>query len=319
MSIFTKILSLFLVFSVFLTGCTLGPVFGGDIPIGPKGIIYSEDDRLDYYEIYELNIQEQARACPALMRVTRLHENEDGSFDIRPYRQADGTWWTYGERYDFEEYVLRFQDQPMAASCSAFLVAPNIVVTAGHCVHDKTEDELEAIRFVFGYWMNSSLDANLSVPAENVYSVKRIIHSEHNSLMNIDYAVIELDRDCTVAEPLFIASEPLKEGDYVYTIGYPNGLPLKYAPNAYVIRLDPNSFLASLDAFKGNSGSPVFNANGEIVGVYMETFLTIIGVDLYGRHKPHGPVPIDTGGNRSTYADFFRVYIQDTPSVLENP
>lgn len=316
MKFFTKALSLLLVFSLFLTGCTLGPVFGGDIPIGPKGIIYGVDDRLDYYEIYEWEIQEQARACPALMHDHRLREQEDGSFNIRPYIQGDGSFYTYGERYDFEEIVLRFQDQPMASSCSAFLVAPNIVVTAGHCVDGKTQDELDSIRFVFGYWMNSSNEANLNVPAENVYSIKRVIHSEYSLLTDIDYAVIELDRNVTCAEPLTVADENVEDGDYVYIIGYPNGLPLKYAPNAYVFRVNEQSFISSIDAFKGNSGSPVFNSRGQVVGVYISTYLILIGTEYHGRLKPYGPAPADLSGNRSTHVQYWRPHIEN---YLEMP
>lgn len=306
-----KLISSFLILTLFLTGCTLGPVFGGDVPIGPKGIIYAEDDRLDYYEIYEIEIQEQARACPALMQSNRLVKQEDGSFNIRPYIQADGSTWTYGERYDFEDVVQRFKNQPMASSCSAFLVAPNIVITAGHCIDGKTEDQLQGIRFVFGYWMNSSSEPNLNVPAENVYSIGRVIHSEYNRFTATDYAVIELDRNVTVADPLTISNEQVEVGDRVYIIGYPNGLPLKYAPNAEVHRVGMQSFIASLDAFKGNSGSPVFNADGEVVGVYISTYLIIIGTDYYGRLKPNGYAPADLSGNRSTHAEYFDQYVPE--------
>lgn len=315
---FIKTLSLLLVFTFFLGGCTLGPVFGGDIPIGPKGIIYGEDDRLDYYEIYEIKIQEQAKACPALMDSSRLIKQEDGSFNIKPYMQADGSIYTYGERYNFEESVQNFKDQPMASSCSAFLVAPNIVVTAGHCIHDKPQQELYEKRFVFGYWMNSKDEANLNVPAENVYTIKRVIHSEYSPLSAIDYAVIELDREVTVAKPLTISNKNVESGDYVYAIGYPNGLPLKYSPNAYVFRVNTESFVASLDLFKGNSGSAVFNANGEVVGVYISTYLILIGPDYYGRIKPFGPAILDLSGNRSTHIEYFRGYISEiTLDIIE--
>jgi len=306
-----KLIASLLIFTIFMTGCTLGPVFGGDIPIGPKGIIYEEDDRLDFYEIYDLEIQKQAKACPALMHSNRLVKQADGSYNIKPYMQSDGSMWTYGERYDFEEVVQRFKNQPMASSCSAFLVAPNIVITAGHCIDGKTEDQLSGIRFVFGYWMESSSDAKLNVPEENVYSIGKVIHSEYSKLNAIDYAIIELDRDVTVAEPLKISEKEVKVGDQVYIIGYPNGLPLKYAPNAEVYRVNQQSFVASLDAFKGNSGSPVFNSEGEIVGVYITTYLIIIGTDYYGRWKKHGYAPADLSGNRSTHSEYFDQHVPE--------
>lgn len=306
------LLSLFLLSSLFtFNGCTLGPVFGGDIPIEPKGIIYEEDDRQDFFEIYDISIQNQAKASPALIKESNLEKKEDGSYRILPYKNADGSFLTYAKRFNFDEVTNEFADQPMAASCSGFLVAPDIVVTAGHCVHDKTDEELSKIKLVFGYWMESSTEPVLDLPKENIYSIKKVIHSKHNSFNNVDYAVIQLDRECTVAKPLRVSKNNVKNGDYVYIIGYPNGLPLKYSPNAHVFRISENSFLASLDAFKGNSGSAVFNANGEVVGVYMETYLILIGVDYYGRLKPHGPSRIDLYGNRSTHVEKWINYIPE--------
>lgn len=311
MCAFIKKIVIFLVFVSFLSGCTLGPVFGGDIPIGPKGIIYGQDDRLDYYEIYDIEIQKQAMACPAIMDVKKLKDKGNGTFDIQPHISSDGSIYTYGKRYDFEEIVLKFKDQPMASSCSSFLVAPNIVVTAGHCIKNKSKKELQDVRFVFGYWMISITDANLNIPHENVYSIEKVIHYEYSPLNAIDYAIIELDRDVTVAEPLDLSYSELKEGDYVYIIGYPSGLPLKYAPNAYAFRINEQSFVASIDAFKGNSGSPVFNSNGEVVGVYISTYLILIGTEYYGRIKPWGPTPTDISGNRSTHVEYWRKYISE--------
>lgn len=33
----------------------------------------------------------------------------------------------------------KFLDQPLVSSCTAFLVAPDVIVTAGHCIKDKYE------------------------------------------------------------------------------------------------------------------------------------------------------------------------------------
>ena len=47
----------------------------------------------------------------------------------------------------------RFREQPIGAFCSGFLVGPDLIVTAGHCI--KNSNDLANTRFVFGYRMNS--------------------------------------------------------------------------------------------------------------------------------------------------------------------
>jgi len=52
-------------------------------------------------------------------------------------------------------------------------------------------------------------------------------------------------------------------------IGYPLGTPMKLAKNARVIfnNEEAQSFITNLDAFEGNSGSPVFNEKNEVSGI----------------------------------------------------
>jgi len=289
--------------SVFLAGCTLGPGLGGDEVYNPTGIIYGEDDRLDYYQIEDANIQAQADAIPAMTYSHRLVVQEDGSYRIKSYS-------TFGNRFDLNPSD-RFYNQPLNSACTAFLISPNVIVTAGHCVHGKSEKALGMTRYIFGYKMNSETEANLNIPEENVYSIKRIIHSEYSPLTNIDYSIIELDRDCTVAKPLAISKKKVEVDDPVYIIGYPNGLPLKYAPNGRVFRVSSHSFLATIDAFTGNSGSPVFNDDGEVVGVYIETFLILKGLKKYGRITDDNPGFFERFGNRSTHILMLDEYLTE--------
>lgn len=52
-------------------------------------------------------------------------------------------------------------------------------------------------------------------------------------------------------------------------LGYPSGLPLKATVNVSITSFDNSGgFYTSLDAFQGNSGSPVFDLNTpQVIGV----------------------------------------------------
>jgi len=66
-----------------------------------------------------------------------------------------------------------------------------------------------------------------------------------------------------------IGRDDIGFGTEVYMIGHPSGLPQKVAVNASVRSLEGAAyFYTSLDAFQGNSGSPVFDRNtGEVIGI----------------------------------------------------
>jgi hypothetical protein len=70
--------------------------------------------------------------------------------------------------------------------------------------------------------------------------------------------------------PLKVSLHDVAKGQELYMIGHPAGLPAKYADDAVVVDLreDRKLFSADLDAYGGNSGSPVFDkATGRVVGV----------------------------------------------------
>ena len=50
-------------------------------------------------------------------------------------------------------------------------------------------------------------------------------------------------------------------------MGHPSGLPLKVTAGATVRSHKRDFYVANLDSFEGNSGSPVFNENYEVAGI----------------------------------------------------
>jgi hypothetical protein len=196
----------------------------------------------------------------------------------------------------------RFSDQPAAAFCTGFLVGPDLMATAGHCVKDhpvwdteapkdhkadcqqnlRQGDFCENIRVIFGFRKEVGGQLLRSARPENVYKCVAVL--SHSLKGGPDYTLIRLDRKVAGRKPLAInrANAGLGQRTPLFVIGHPSGLPLKIAADAVVIssgvdvyvhrngagRLwsDNNySFLTNLDTFHGNSGSPVFNMNTLLV------------------------------------------------------
>lgn len=175
----------------------------------------------------------------------------------------------------------RFQDQVTLADCTGFLVGPRTLVTAGHCMQSKYECDKNV--WVFGFKHDSQ-----ELEKKNVYACKKVVAQKFKySKFDVDdYAVIELDRDVTDREPLEIRREgKIKKGTPLVVIGHPLGLPLKIADGANVSKNNLSEFftpistlfkkrkyfIANLDTYGGNSGSPVFNRDtGAVEGILVQ-------------------------------------------------
>jgi V8-like Glu-specific endopeptidase len=158
-------------------------------------------------------------------------------------------------------------------ACSGFLIAPNIIATAGHCmsntgvVQNEPEMYCDAYSWLFDY--NGDTDPN-NVPRASLYRCKQIIYAINESEYPYrDYALIELDRPVLDRAPLVMSAEPVMIGQALHMIGHPLGAPAILSRNAVVYRNDQsqNTFITSLDAFSGNSGSAVFNELNQVVGI----------------------------------------------------
>ena len=161
----------------------------------------------------------------------------------------------------------RFKDQVTLPRCSGFLVAPDVLVTAGHCVTNSYD--CENYSWVFDY-VNDTKKIN----KKDVFKCKNIISRKQTMgiFATKDYAVIKLDRVAENRSPLkFRKRGSVKKGTELVVIGHPSGLPLKIADGAKVIKKRWNFFYANLDTYGGNSGSAVFNQKtGEVEGILIQ-------------------------------------------------
>ncbi len=219
-------------------------------------VVYGKDNRLDIYDVTDARLVEAARSTVALFQSGDV--NEDSARGVS--RLATSKFGTAMNLCSTE----RFFDQTIGAFCSGSLVAPDMIMTAGHCVTD--DSSCADTKFVFDY---SITDKNGVSPSEilstSVYGCKKLIGRKQDG-KGADYALVQLDRAVTDRAPLQInRKNDLKKGTDIVVVGYPVGLPVKVSGGAQVRSLANGFFVANLDTYGGNSGSAVLNLNTGLV------------------------------------------------------
>lgn len=253
---------------------TLGGANGSILQdFGPR-IIYGVDNRFETAHYGDRVFREKAKSVAGMVSKNKI---------VKDFLNPE--FHTFFKKTAKRSYGLceeeRFALQNVLPICTGFLVAPDILVTAGHCI--TSERECNNFSWVFDY-----VEGTTRIPNENIYDCKEIIAraTEDTYLTLNDYAVIRLDRKVEDREPLEFRrkGKPLL-GTELVVIGHPIGLPQKIADGAevkvghYAGLLRPirtiirkrNFLMANLDTFVGNSGSPVFNKEtGLVEGILVE-------------------------------------------------
>lgn len=216
-------------------------------------IIYGDDNRIDTYQSSAL-FQKLAKSTAAM--VPKEHIKVRGN-------TVELVGKELGEVFRLCEKE-RFFHQPMIANCSGFLVAPDIMVSAGHCYEDRSDCTQN--QWVFNYKVDDEKQRHVSVSTSDVYGCKEVI--KQSLTETTDFAVIRLDRPVVGVTPVKIATKEAEVGTEVVMIGHPSGLPQKVTDHAVVKGVSATEFRATVDAFQINSGSAVFNAKtGELMGI----------------------------------------------------
>lgn len=226
---------------------------GGLVARGPElKVIYGNDDRVDTYTVTDPNLKRVAESSCGL--VSRSSLTAQGS----NWQVSSGSWTSAGGGTLCSDEP--FRGQPVAPWCTGFLVAPDMIVTAGHCI--ETASECSSTAFVFGWAMQSASDGPVNpAPGDKVYFCASIV--DQALAGNNDHCLVKLDRPVEGISPLSIRrSGSISNNTPLVVIGQPSGLPQKVAGGA-VVKDAKNGipyFQANLDTYGGNSGSPVFNA-----------------------------------------------------------
>ena len=228
-------------------------------------VIAGVDDRKDVFEISE-SAEDQlrlelSRSTVILTDKSSLTDNGNGTFTlaVSQFRQRNLPPCS-------DE---KFANQFVGGWCSGFLVGEDLIATAGHC--GRTENDIKDTAYVFGFQASSPTDPGRMVFNEDqVYFGKELLAFDESDTG--DYAVVRVDRKVTApgAKPLKVreSGEP-SIGSNLGVIGYPSGLPVKIAfgEETVLMRKEDPWLIANLDTYGGNSGSPVFNDDGEVEGI----------------------------------------------------
>ena len=217
-------------------------------------VIYGTDDRQDVFEVTDPANLNDIESVMSLFSASDVADNGDETSTLRTQNFRTSQNLCPNER---------FGEQPIGCFCSGFLVAPDIVATAGHCVN---ANNVTSVRFVFGFRMLDAKTAQTRVSNTEIYRGVSIIGREEIAT-GADWALVRIDRAVTDHPLAQIRTEgKVSDAQEVHVIGHPVGLPTKFAGGAAVRDNEPKAFfVANLDTYGGNSGSPVFNSDTHVV------------------------------------------------------
>jgi V8-like Glu-specific endopeptidase len=217
--------------------------------IQPRSV-YGSDNRSDVYSA-SLSIQNLARSVPAQFS-KEIFVNKGGVYTLQSVSLA--------RRHKSNCPNVKFSEQIVGPKCTGFLVAPNVLMTAGHCL--KTAEDCSEFLWAFDYKLKAAGDLSyIKIPATSVYSCKKVLAQKYEYYEGMDYALIQLDRN--------VSDRPVLELDFhsqyvigspLFVLGYPSGLPLKLSDSGIITKELPKVYYTTLDTFHGNSGSPTFDA-----------------------------------------------------------
>lgn len=162
-----------------------------------------------------------------------------------------------------------FGNLPYIANCTGFLIAPNILVTAGQCY--LSDNSCSDFNWVFDY------DPKGLISSKNIYSCKKVLHQSVSieiSDSSDQFAIIELDREVEDRSfiPLGKIQTPM-DGDEVLAVGnFFSVTPQTSKISKSLIELGKGHFSSDLDKWNFSPGALVIDSKeGNLLGLLVRS------------------------------------------------
>ena len=251
--------------SLVFAGCSAGEA--GPESVGKAGerIVFGADNRLEFGALSDPRLIGWANATGALFNDGSLSCSASAcNLSTAPLTTGDVGGGTSLPLCQNE----RFLNQRAGAACTAFLVAPDLVATAGHCL--QTQADCESSNLVFGFTADANGRNELTrVARANVYACVNLVAQVFSGgAVGDDWALFRVDRAVTGRTPLALRRTGLvANAAALVGIGHTLSLPLKISVDGAVREnIDSSAkFSTNLDESPGNSGSPVINLQSGLV------------------------------------------------------
>ncbi|AZQ58096.1 serine protease [Maribacter sp. MJ134] len=222
------------------------------------------DNRQDYFLVGKKEVKENFSGVAMVMKKSSINDN--GFYTSKQYREL--VFRLNGQDYKgCASY--RFIDQFRIANCTAFAISPYHILTVGHEVNDKNCYDYE---FVFDMYMSVRDEVVQKIPIEQRFIVDYPVDHVFDSITMMDYTILRVLKKIPEKRILRIdLNEDYLENERLYAIGASEGLPLKYSPDGQIFKSWSEDIInTNLNVHVGNSGSPVFNTENNVVGMVVK-------------------------------------------------
>tara|TARA_Y100001954_G_scaffold64474_1_gene70181 strand:- start:1107 stop:2954 length:1848 start_codon:yes stop_codon:yes gene_type:complete len=239
----------FLIFIPFILGCSVSfewdkNNFKKKVRFDSSEVIYGIDDRVEIDDWDgKGNVKELSTSVLSLYK----ENGEEAKLNRLPSPLCEGE---------------PFRDQPRKALCTGILIAPDMVLTAGHCL--KKNNQCKNLVWKFDY---PGPEASLNRPSEEEKKAYRCSHvirpKNYYQNRRLDFAFVKLEEPVLERNPFSLEEAiqdiEIRDGEGVFAIGNPSGFPLKVMKGEVTFKNEDGLFFkTNIDSYRGNSGAPIF-------------------------------------------------------------